>query len=307
MIMTLGKKGKKKKQDKAIRKAIRPSKLVDPEYRKVQPRKKGETWTPGQLKELKKLAKAHDEEIGYDMVGKPIRVDPELIAKGLVASKKKKSEFEAMLEKRRKKVKEARFEKKIPDMVEVTYMKDGEPVTELAVKGSPKLKELAAIKRAKLKALTQEEMLKIQRTRVSQYQDIMDVARLYQDQLKAQRFMATAFKGKVRPFPRRGYPVSRIITAYSKRKPKWRLKIRRDRRQEMVHMKIAGPREKLAGRDAVKREAVKILGFMNMTMHPSAVIEDNRKPQVYGKNAYIDIRVRANKIGEGEIRMPRRK
>lgn len=281
-----------KKEAKAIRETTR-EKLVYPTREKPQPRKKGKTFTKTELKRIKELM-----EMGLS----PEEME-KLKDKTKPARKKKPidKELKTKLEEQRKKV-EAPERIKIPKMVQAKYEKDGKMVTEFVVAGDPKLKELAAIKRATIKPLSEAEIQKIQLTRVRQMQDIQAAAQLYQDQLKAQRFLASAYRGRIKSFPKHGFPISRIVAAYRKRKPTWRLRIRRDRRQEMVHLKIMGPANKLSGRDEVEREVRKILGLMNMTMHPSATIEDVRSPVVRGSWAYVNVKVRAEKVGLGEIR-----
>jgi hypothetical protein len=195
--------------------------------------------------------------------------------------------------------------RKLPKMVKATYFKDGKLVTEYVVAGDPKLKEIGAIKRAKIKPLTEEEMHRIRETGVRQRQMLMEAAELYQDQLRAQKFLASAFKGKIKPFPKKGYSTYKIMAAYRKRKPPWRLHIRRDHHREEVHMKMVCTNDYLRGREEVHKEVQKILTLMNMRMTPDAIIRDVRPPRVGPKYRWIHIAVKAKKLEEGEIR-PRR-
>jgi hypothetical protein len=134
---------------------------------------------------------------------------------------------------------------------------------------------------------------------------LMEAAELYQDQLRAQKFLASAFKGKIKPFPKKVYSTYKIMAAYRKRKPPWRLHIRRDHHRDEVHMKFVCTNDYLRGREEVHKEVQKILTLMNMRMTPDATIRDVRPPRVGPKYRWIHIAVKAKKIGEGEIR-PRR-
>jgi hypothetical protein len=196
---------------------------------------------------------------------------------------------------------------KVSGMVRVTTMKKDDKgvmkkVTEYMAAADPKLQRLAVLKRAEIKPLTEEEIHRIRETGVRQRQALMEAAELYQDQLKAQKFLASAYKGKIKPFPKKGYSSYKIMAAYRKRKPPWRLHIRRDHHRDEVHFKIVCTNDYLRGREEVHREIQKILVLMNMRMTPDATIRDVRPPRVGPKYRWIHVAVKAKKIGEGEIR-----
>lgn len=306
--MTVKTKRTKRKDAKAVREITTP-KLVYPTYKKTQPRKKGKTFTPTELKELRKLAEAHDEETGYALLDVPVKLPPDPTIKKVIDSGK---EAKTKLEKQRRKAEAVKdltpeeTREKVPEMVEVTTMKKDEKgvmkkVTEFVVAADPKLKEMAAMKRIEIRPPSKEEIQRIKATSVRQKQMLLDAASLYQDQLRATKFLATISRMKVRPFPKKGYSIYKIMEAYRKRKPKWRLKIRRDFHRDEVHMKMVAPNQYLRGREEVHKEVQKILILLNMRMTPDATIRDVRPPRVGKKYRWVHIAVKARKLGEGEI------
>jgi hypothetical protein len=328
--MTLSKKKKKRREDEAVQVLTKPKIVYEPVKRKRGP------FTKPELIELMDTALSAYRDVNIHSVrnaiksfskhkqlgrstediyvmyvesetlrtdtGRVVRVDPKIWRE----HKKKKDpivKFEIAtgrgITKSGKKV-------SLTVKPEKTYKlrPDYDPVKREVKKVDKVVKPEAKVKleKTKIEPLSKEEIQRIKETSVRQKQMLLEATQLYQDQLRATKFLSSAFKGKVKPFPKKGYSSHKIMEAYKNRKPKWKLHIRRDFHRDEVHMKFVAPNQYLQGREEVHREVRKVLVLMNMSMTPDATIRDVKPPRVGPKYRWIHVAVKAKKLGEGDIR-----
>ena len=160
--------------------------------------------------------------------------------------------------------------------------------------------------------LSRSDIAKLIKQRNDLLAGIVQAASLYQDQVQAAKFMATVMKGRTKKFPKEGFSIPKIESAYKRsRYPpgKWRLNIERDRRTGYVYIKMVAPvryrdpetgetRYTFPDRQAVQEEVLKILTLMGMIPEPGAVLEDFRRPVVTSKYVRLAVRIKAYKPSE---------